>query len=102
MREKEEKRISLRKKLWIGGLAFFFLVLLITSFFGQKGLLEIHRAQKKQKELLQEIEELKKEKKNLEREIDELEKYPEAVDKEAREKLWLMKPDEVVVVKKKK
>lgn len=94
--------MPLRKKLIIAGLAFFFLVLLITSFFGQKGLIEIHQAQIKQKVLFQEIEDLEKEKWGLEREIDELEKDPNAVDKEAREKLWLMKSDEIVIIKKKK
>jgi cell division protein FtsB len=47
------------------------------------------------------VERLKQEKSKLEREIQELEKNPKAVEREAREKLWLMKPDEKVIVKKK-
>ncbi|MGB2843389.1 MAG: septum formation initiator family protein, partial [Candidatus Aminicenantaceae bacterium] len=45
---------------------------------------------------------LEKEKKKLEREIEELKNNPKAVEKKAREKLWLMKPDEVVIIKKEK
>lgn len=102
MPKKEERNKSLRKKLLIAGLAFLFLVLLITSFFGQKGLLEIRRAQKRHDALLQEIKDLEKEKARLEKEIEELLRKPAAVDKEAREKLWLMKPDEIVIIKEKK
>jgi len=102
MRKKEERNKSLRKKLLVAGLAFLFFVLLLTSFFGQKGLLEIRRVQTRHEALLQEIKELEKEKARLEREIEELVSKPEAVDKEAREKLWLMKPDEIVIIKEKK
>lgn len=38
------------------------------------------------------------EKRKLEREIEELKTNPEAVEKKAREKLWLMKPDEIVII----
>jgi cell division protein FtsB len=102
MSKKEERNTSLRKKLLIAGLAFLFFVLLMTSFFGQKGLLEIRRAQKRHDALLQEMKDLEKDKARLEKEIEELLKKPEAVDKEAREKLWLMKPDEIVIIKEKK
>jgi cell division protein FtsB len=102
MAKKEEKNQSLRGKLLIAGLAFLFFVLLLTSFFGQKGIIEIRRAHKRHEALLQEINELEKEKTRLDKEIEELEKKPGAIDKEAREKLWLMKPDEIVIIKEKK
>jgi len=92
----------LKKKIVVTGLAFLLLVLMIASLFGKKGLIEIYRARKNYSALLQEIEQLKQEKIRLEREIAELEKNPKAVDKEAREKLWLMKENEKVIVKKKK
>jgi len=85
MPKKEERNKSLRKKLLIAGL-----------------LLEIRRAQRRHDVLLQEIKDLEMEKARLEREIEELLRKPEAVDKEAREKLWLMKPDEIVIIKEKK
>ena len=83
-------------------LVFFFSVLLLSSFFGKKGLIEIYRAQKVQKELLVEVERLEKKMKKLEREIEELKSNPKAVEKKAREKLWLMMSDEIVIVDKKK
>ncbi|HDZ27413.1 hypothetical protein LCGC14_0542630 [marine sediment metagenome] len=102
MRKKEKDNISFRRKLLIAGLGFFFLVLLLASFFGKKGLIEIYRAQKEHKALLQEIVRLEIEKNKLEKEIEELKQNPKAVEKKAREKLWLVKPDEVVIIKKEK
>ncbi len=102
MRKKEKDNISFRRKLLIAGLGFFFLVLLLASFFGKKGLIEIYRAQKEHEILLHEIARLEVEKKRLEKEIEELKQNPKAVEKKAREKLWLVKPDEVVIIKKEK
>jgi len=102
MRKKEKDNISFRRKLLIAGLGFFFLVLLLASFFGKKGLIEIYRAQKEHEVLLQEIGRLEIEKRRLEKEIEELKQNPKAVEKKAREKLWLVKPDEVVIIKKEK
>lgn len=103
MRRQEEKQKSLfRKKLLAVALSFLFLILLIASFFGKNGLIEMHRSKKRHEALLQEIELLDKEKRKLEREIEELEKNPKAVENKAREKLWLMKPDEIVIIKKEK
>jgi cell division protein FtsB len=102
MRKKEKDNLSFRRKLLIAGLSFFFLVLLLASFFGKKGLIEIYRAQKEHKALLQEVERLEIKKARLEREIEELKKNPKSVEKKAREKLWLVKPDEVVIIKKEK
>lgn len=102
IRKKEKDNISFRRKLLIAGLGFFFLVLLLASFFGKKGLIEIYRAQKEHKTLLHEIERLDTEKRRLEKEILELKQNPKAVEKKAREKLWLVKPDEVVIIKKEK
>jgi len=92
-------QLSFRKKVVFLGVVCFLLVLLITSLFGKKGLIEIYKARKNHDALLLQVERLKQEKSRLEREIEELEKNPKAVDKEAREKLWLVKPDEKVVVK---
>ena len=102
MMEKKERAVSsVGKKIIIGALGFFFLVLLLASFFGKKGLLEIFQAQRKQKALLEKVERLEQKKSKLEREIEELRENPKAVERKAREKLWLMKPDEIVIVDKK-
>lgn len=101
MAPEERKKVSLRKKLALAAVAFFFLVILISSFFGKKGLIEIYRAKSKYEALLQEIRSLEARKSQLQKEIEALQNDPRAVEKEAREKLWLIKPDEKVIVKKK-
>ncbi|MDH4257654.1 MAG: septum formation initiator family protein, partial [Candidatus Aminicenantes bacterium] len=65
-------------------------------------LIEIFQAQRKQKALLEKVERLEQKKSKLERDIEELRENPKAVEKKAREKLWLMKPDEIVIVDKEK
>ena len=81
------------------GVVFLFLVLIIASFFGKRGLIEIYRAQKKKEALSLEVTQLTQRRDKLLREIWELENNPRAVEKKAREKLWLMAPDELVIVK---
>jgi cell division protein FtsB len=81
--------------------AFVLVVLLITTFFGKKGIIEIYKTRRNYTALQEEIQRLKEEKSRLEREIAALEAGPQSVEKEARDKLWLVKPDEKVVVKKK-
>ncbi len=61
----------------------------------------MYRLKKKEKALLTEIEMLEKRKSQLEREIEELERNPKAVEKKAREELWLMDPNEIVIIKEK-
>jgi cell division protein FtsB len=101
MVREERRRSSLRRKLILAGVAFFFLVLIITTLFGRKGLIEIYRARKNYEALVEEIKQLEARKSRLQREIEDLQKNPEAVEREAREKLWLMKPDEKVIIRKK-
>jgi cell division protein FtsB len=102
MRHKEKKKVSIRRRLFVAGLGFLLVVLLITSFFGKRGIIEVFRAKERHQELTKDVERLKQKKKKLEREIEELEKNPKAVEKKAREELWLMKPDELVIIKEKK
>jgi len=85
-----------------GGAVFLFGVLLITSLFGKKGFMEIQRTRKSYDGLLLKMKTLQAQKLRLEKEIAQLERNPQAVEKEAREKLWLMKKDEIVIVDKKK
>ncbi len=88
----------MRRKLFLSGAAFLFLVFLIASLFGERGLIEIYQTQKKKDTLVQKKNKLLAEKKKLEREIEELKTNPEAVERKAREKLWLMKPDEILIL----
>lgn len=102
MKRKKEVRKSFRKKVLIAGVGFLFLVLLVASFFGKRGLLEIYQAQKNKQELLQKIDKLQKKKSQLKKDIKEIKENPEAVEKKARKKLWLVRPDEIVIVDEKK
>jgi cell division protein FtsB len=95
---KKKQGLSLRRKLFLSGAAFLFLVFLIASLFGERGLIEVFQTQKNKNTLVQEKMRLLAEKRKLEREIEELKTNPVAVEKKAREKLWLMKPDEIVIV----
>jgi len=101
MPPEERKKTSLRRKLALAAVAFFFLVILISSLFGKKGLIEFYRAKSRYEALLQEVRTLEARKSQLQKEIEALRIDPRAVEKEAREKLWLIKPDEKVIVKKK-
>jgi cell division protein FtsB len=79
-------------------LVFFLLILIMAFIFGDRGLLEIIKTQKQIKALQQTIAELESEKLKLSKEIDLLRENPLALEKEAREKLWLMKKNEKVIV----
>lgn len=96
--ETRKNNTSVRRKLFMAGVGFFILVMLVTSFFGKKGYMDIYRARKSCRALEVELQRLEEQKKKLELEIRELETDPGAVEKEAREKLWLMRPDEKVIV----
>lgn len=89
---------AFRKKVFILGIACLFLVMVVTSVFGKKGVMDIHRARLKLADLDGEVLRLAREKSRLEAEIRELERNPKAVEKEARDKLWLIKPGEKVIV----
>lgn len=89
---------SVRRKLFKAGVGFFVLVMLVTSFFGKKGYMDIVRTRKTLRALEAEFKTLEEQKGKLELEIRELAVNPRAVEEEARRKLWLMKPDEKVIV----
>ena len=86
----------------IGSVGFFLFVLMVASFFGKRGLIEIYQTKRRQEVLLQRIEQLDAKKKKLERDIEELQKNPQAVEKKAREKLGLVGEGEIVIIDKKK
>ncbi len=90
---------SFRNKLLTTVLVFLFLVLIIASFFGKKGLIEVYNAQKQKDSLFEEIEQLEKIKSGLEREIRELESNPKAYEAKARDQLGLVYPDEWLIIK---
>jgi cell division protein FtsB len=79
-------------------LGFFLIILIMAFIFGDRGLLEIIKIQKQIKALRQTISELEAEKMRLSGEIDLLQENPLALEQKAREKLWLMKKNEKVIV----
>ncbi len=93
---------SFRNKLLTTVLVFLFLVLIIASFFGKKGLIEVYNAQKQKDSLFEEIEQLEKIKSGLEREIKELESNPKAYEAKARDQLGFIYPDEWLIIKAEK
>ena len=99
--KKDKSSSSFKKKVIIGGIVFLLFVLTLTSFFGKRGLIEIYRTRRKQEALLQKIEKLEERKVKLERDIEELQNNPKAIEKKAREKLGLVKEDEIVIIDKK-
>jgi cell division protein FtsB len=99
MSTKKPSSMSFRNKLLLAVFVFLFLVLVLASFFGKKGLLEVYSAQKEKTMLLEEIDRLEQAKSELEREIRELETNPKAYEAKAREKLGLVYPDELLIIK---
>lgn len=87
------------RKLLIAGLSFLFFVLLISAFFGKKGWLEIYRTGRRQANLKTQVLELREKRETLRRDIQELRTNPGAVEFKARDRLWMMAPDEIVIVK---
>ncbi len=92
---------STRRKIFIAGLVLFTLVMVVTSFFGKKGVMEIARARRELRALRAEVAALDEAREEIRAEIRDLETDPAAVEREAREKLWLVKPTEKVVILKK-
>jgi cell division protein FtsB len=87
-----------KKKIFILGVACLFLIMIVTSLFGKKGVMDLRRARRTLAALEIRVKVLEVEKAKLEAEIDRLEKDPRAVEKPAREKLGLVEPGEKVVV----
>ena len=89
---------AIRKKVFIIGVACLFLILIVTSLFGKKGVMDLRRARRNLAALETRVRALEAEKARLAAEIERLENDPRAVEKAAREKLGLAAPDEKVVV----
>ncbi len=80
------------------GIILFVFILVFAFFFGEGGIVEIIKSRSRIDELNKEISQLETHRDNLLKEIKDLEKNPLALERKAREKLWLMKKNEKVVV----
>lgn len=89
---------AVRRTLFRAGVGFFVLVMVVTSFFGKKGYMDIVRTRRTLRALETECRALEERRGVLELEIRTLAEDPRAVEQEARGKLWLMRPDEKVIV----
>ena len=73
-------------------------ILILSFFFGDSGFLDIRSKKQNIQTAQSEIERLKEERDQLAEEVEELENDPLALERTARERLWLMKKNEKVIV----
>lgn len=88
----------MKKKIVVLGIACLLLIMVVTAFFGKKGVMDLRRARKELAAREERIKELEAERDRLEAEIRRLQSDPRAVEKAAREKLGLAAPGEKVIV----
>lgn len=69
----------------------------LAAVWGRGGIHEIMKAKEKEQKLKNELIELKKENIQLEKEIKTLKTSPESYEIYAREKLFMKKPNEIVI-----
>ena len=93
-----EKIPFVRSKVFLLMVILLLFILILTFFFGDSGIFEIVRAQKKIEELEHTIESLTLERDTLRADIEEMKRNPRSLEATARNKLWLMKKDEQVIV----
>ena len=88
----------MKKKIFVLGVACVLLIMIVTAFFGKKGVMDLRRARRTLETRAATIRALEAERDRLEAEIQRLDNDPRAVEKAAREKLGLAAPGEKVVV----
>jgi len=74
------------------------IILVLTFIFGDRGIVEVVRMNKRIAVIESSIRLLEQEKKNLQDELTQLQNDPRTIEQKAREKLWLMKKNEKVIV----
>ena len=89
---------AFRKRIVLLGIGFIILAIFVTVLFGKKGYMDILQARKKYAALEEERAAMERQRALLEWEIERLKTDPSAVEKAAREKLWMVRPDEIIVV----
>lgn len=73
-------------------------ILVLSFFFGDSGFIEIRGKRHDIEALQQDLDKLKLERDQLVEEVKALENDPLALERTARERLWLMKKNEKVIV----
>jgi cell division protein FtsB len=87
-----------KRKIFFIAVGCLLLIMIVTALFGKKGVMELRGARRALAARAETIRALEAEKAGLEAEIERLQNDPRAVEKAAREKLGLARPDEKVVV----
>lgn len=95
---RETRFINIKSKGFLLVIILFVFILILAFFFGEGGILELVKTRTEIDQLKKKVGTLEKEKAALIKEIEELKKDPQALERKAREKLWLMKKNEKVVV----
>ena len=99
MRHPKKKSVpAIRKRIILLGIGFVILAIFVTVLFGKKGYMDILQARKRYAALEEERTAMERQRAFLEWEIERLKTDPSAVEKAAREKLWLVRPDEIIIV----
>ncbi len=96
-----KKKSPVGKKLFYLVTAILLLASLVTTFFGKKGFLDIQKQKKRYDELVAQIKEFDRQIEKLKAEIEALETNPQILEKEVRERLWLIKPEEMLIIRRK-
>lgn len=73
-------------------------ILILSFFFGDSGYLDIRGKQNEIRRIQSDIDRLKEIRDQLAQEVKELENDPLSLERTARERLWLMKKNEKVIV----
>ncbi len=74
----------------------FFVLLMLTAFFHDEGILTVFKVQDQMEEMVESNKALGAENLKISKEIEALKSNPLAIEKIAREKLNLVKPDETI------
>jgi len=100
VRDEKARRsdVSLRKKAVTLFSVMVLIALLVGSFFGDRGILQLASQRERAFALAREIEALREENRRLAVEIEALRKEPFAIERLAREELGLARPGETVFV----
>ena len=97
-KDKSKKSNTIFSRLIIVFIGLVALVMILSFFYGDNGFFEIMETREKIKRLEDKVVSLEKEKELLVEEIKQLKDNPLALERKARERLWLMKKNEKVVV----
>lgn len=84
------------RRLGIVALTLLCAVLVMNAIFGDHGLLALRRQRREYESIEKQVYDLEKENAQLEKQIKALKSDPKAIEKEARERLHLAKPGEII------